>query len=277
MTSTLTHHLNDARRYALLSAEEEQELARRWQEGADEAALERLIGSHLRLVIKIAKGFQGYGVPLEDLIAEGKVGLMQAAHKFEPARQFRFSTYAMWWIRAALLEHVMRASSLVRLGTTAAQKKLFFNLRRLKAANDEFGYGDLPPETVSAIAQELDVSEDEVVEMNRRLSAVDRSLNAPVGEGDGEGLDFLVDETEDPEAVLLAEDETARRRRRLHDALQTLKPREREIVTERRLKEDRPTLQILSERYGVSRERIRQIETNAVQKLSKTLLAQDAA
>ena len=228
-------------------------------------------------MIKIAKGFQGYGVPLEDLIAEGKVGLMQAAHKFEPARKFRFSTYAMWWIRASLLEHVMRASSMVRLGTTAAQKKLFFNLRRLKAANDEFGVGDLPPETVLAIARELDVSEDEVVEMNRRLSAVDRSLNAPVGEGDSEGLDFLVDDADDPEAVLMAEDETAKRRARLQAALQTLKPREREIVTARRLTEDRPTLQILSERYGVSRERIRQIEDNAVQKLSKTLLQQTAA
>ena len=277
MTSTLTRHLNEARKYTLLTADEEQDLALRWQDEGDEAALERLIGSHLRLVIKIAKGFQGYGVPLEDLIAEGKVGLMQAAHKFEPARKFRFSTYAMWWIRASLLEHVMRASSMVRLGTTAAQKKLFFNLRRLKAANDEFGVGDLPPETVLAIARELDVSEDEVVEMNRRLSAVDRSLNAPVGEGDSEGLDFLVDDADDPEAVLMAEDETAKRRARLQAALQTLKPREREIVTARRLTEDRPTLQILSERYGVSRERIRQIEDNAVQKLSKTLLQQTAA
>lgn len=277
MTSTLTFYLNEARKYALLTPEEEQDLARRWQDAGDEEAVERLIGSHLRLVISIAKGFGSYGVPLEDLIAEGKVGLMQAARKFEPARKFRFSTYAMWWIRAALLEHVMRASSLVRLGTTAAQKKLFFNLRRLKAANDEFGFGDLAPETVSAIAQELDVSDDEVIEMNRRLSAVDRSLNAPVGEGDSEGLDFLVDEADDPEAVMLAEDEMARRRTQLHDALLTLKPREREIVTERRLTEDRPTLQMLSERYGVSRERIRQIEANAVQKLSKTLLEQAAA
>jgi RNA polymerase sigma-32 factor len=269
----LTHLLAEAKRFPMLSPEREQDLARAWRDHGDEAALRDLVGSHLRLVIKIARGFAGYGLPILDLIAEGNVGLMQAAQKFDPYRGFRFATYAMWWIRAAVQEHILHSTSLVKMGTTAAQKKLFFNLRRMKGQLERREQGDLSPEWAETIAAELGVPEEDVVEMNRRMSGGDRSLNMTMtDDGETEWVDRLVDERPNQEFLLAEADELAQRRKLLGEALTRLNEREREIVIERRLRDEPLTLEDLSRRFHVSRERIRQLEVRAVEKLRKAML-----
>jgi len=278
LESSLVRFVEEAKRYPMLSPEREQKIAYAWRDRGDRQALDELIGSHLRLVVKLARGFAGYGLPLADLVAEGNVGLMQAAEKFDPDRGFRFATYAMWWIRAAIQEYILHSWSLVKIGTTAAQKKLFFNLRRLKARLQEFEQGDLLPETVASIAKDLDVPESEVVEMNRRLSGPDNSLNAMMGgEADSEWLELLPDERPSQELLIGDLEEGRRRRDLLGAALKKLNPREREIVVERRLKDEPATLEELSHRYAVSRERIRQIEVRAVEKLQKAVVAANAS
>jgi RNA polymerase sigma-32 factor len=270
----LTHLLADAKRFPMLSPEREQKLAQAWRNDGDKAALRELVGAHLRLVIKIARGFAGYGLPVSDLVAEGNVGLMQAAQKFDPDRGFRFATYAMWWIRAAIQEYILHSTSIVKMGTTAAQKKLFFNLRQLKGRLEQFEAGDLSPESVAMIAAELDVPEKDVVEMNRRMSAADGSLNVTLTEdGEAEWLDRLVDEGPSQETVLAEADEMAQRRKLLGEAMARLNAREREILVERRLRDEPLTLEDLSRRFHVSRERIRQLEVRAVDKLRKGMLA----
>jgi RNA polymerase sigma-32 factor len=269
----LTHLLAEAKQFPMLSPEREQDLARAWRDHGDEAALRDLVGSHLRLVIKIARGFAGYGLPILDLIAEGNVGLMQAAQKFDPYRGFRFATYAMWWIRAAIQEHIIHSTSLVKMGTTAAQKKLFFNLRRMKGRFERREQGGLSLEWAETIAAELGVPEVDVVEMNRRMSGGDRSLNVTMtDDGDTEWVDRLVDERPNQEFLLAEADEMAQRRKLLGEALTRLNEREREIVIERRLRDEPLTLEDLSRRFHVSRERIRQLEVRAVDKLSKAML-----
>jgi RNA polymerase sigma-32 factor len=269
----LERYLKEVARYPLLDVESERALAERWRDHQDEAAARALIGSHLRLVVKIARGFRGYGLPFNDLIAEGNVGLVQALAKFDPERGFRFATYAMWWIRAAIQEFVLHNRSLVKMGTTAAQKKLFFNLRRLKSQLGEIGEGDLPPAAVVKIAEELDVTKDDVVQMNRRLAASDHSLAAPVSaDGDREWQDTLVAEDDDQETVLAEASELAWRRGLLAEGLQVLNERERHILAERRLKDEPKTLEDLSQIYGVSRERVRQIEARAFEKLRHAML-----
>jgi RNA polymerase sigma-32 factor len=271
--NTLTHYLAETKRFPMLAPEQEQELALAWRDRRDTEALRQLVGSHLRLVIKIARGFSGYGLPIADLIAEGNVGLMQAAEKFDPDRGFRFATYAMWWIRAAIQEYILHSWSLVKMGTTAAQKKLFFNLRKLKGRMQELEQGDLSPETVRAIAEELDVPASEVVEMNRRLAGADSSLNATVGvEEDSQWLDLLKDDRPTQETVVAEADELKLRRKLLGDALDTLNDRERRILLERRLADDPTTLEELSREFDVSRERVRQIEVRAFEKLQKAVL-----
>jgi RNA polymerase sigma-32 factor len=270
----LEHYLQEALRFPLLDPDEERALAERWRDSQDPEAAQLLLGSHLRLVFKIARGFRGYGLPLGELVAEGNVGLMQALSKFEPDRGFRFATYAMWWIRAAIQEYVLHNRSLVKMGTTAAQKRLFFNLRRIKGELGEFGDGDLPAEVVTNIAEELSVTEDEVTEMNRRLAASDQSLSAPMGaDEDTQWQDMLVAERPDQETVLAEESELTWRRGLLDKGMQVLNERERHILSERRLSEGPKTLEDLSQIYGVSRERIRQIEARAFEKLQKAMLA----
>ena len=274
LSDGLDWYLEQARRFPMLSAEEERRLAERWKSDRDEAAAKQLLGSHLRLVVKIARGFGGYGLPLGDLIAEGAVGLTQALDKFEPERGFRFSTYAMWWIRAAIQEYVLHNRSLVKMGTTAAQKKLFFNLRRLKSQLGEVGEGDLSPTAVARIAEELEVDAEEVIEMDRRLAGRDQSLTAPMrADGEAEWQDLLVAEGQDQESLVAEASELSWRRDLLAVGLRTLSDRERHILTERRLKDDQMTLEGLSQVYGVSRERVRQIEVRAFARLQKAMLA----
>jgi RNA polymerase sigma-32 factor len=271
--SSLVRLVEEAKRFPMLTQEREHELAIAWSTQRDRAALEQLLGSHLRLVVKIARGFGGYGLPLADLVAEGNVGLMQAAEKFDPERGFRFATYAMWWVRAAIQEYILHSWSLVKMGTTAAQKKLFFNLRKLKGRMEEFEQGDLSPEAVAAIATELDVPAAEVIEMNRRLAGGDNSLNAMLGkDSDSEWLEMLPDEGPSQETMLGDLEELRRQRALLGTALEKLNPRERAILLERRLAEEPATLEELSHRYAVSRERIRQIEVRAFEKLQKAVL-----
>ncbi len=274
----LTHYLEETKNFPMLSPDRERELAVAWRERRDRKALQELVGSHLRLVVKIARGFGGYGLPVEDLIAEGNVGLMQAAEKFDPNRGFRFATYAMWWIRAAIQEYILHSWSLVKMGTTAAQKKLFFNLRKLKGQLQELEQGDLSPEAVKKIATQLDVPAGEVIEMNRRLAAADSSLNVMIGaEGESEWMDLLADDRPSQEAIVVDADERSRRRRLLDAALAGLNDRERRILLERRLSEDPVTLEALSHEFDVSRERVRQIEVRAFEKLQKAVLAAAAA
>jgi RNA polymerase sigma-32 factor len=270
---SLSRYLQDIRRYPMLSPDEEYRLAKQYRESADERAAERLVTSHLRLVAKIAMGYRGYGLPLGELIGEGNVGMMLAVQRFDPDRGFRLATYAMWWIRAAIQEYILHSWSLVKIGTTAAQKKLFFNLRRLKSHLRAFEDGDLAPEIVAAIAKRLGVSNGEVISMNRRLASPDHSLNAPMRvDGDGEWQDRLVDERDDQEVELARREERGTRRHLLADALMTLNTRERSILIERRLRESPVTLEDLSQRYGISRERVRQIEVRAFEKLQKSVM-----
>jgi RNA polymerase sigma-32 factor len=268
----LGRYLQEIRKFPMLEAEEEFMLAKRWREHDDPEAAHKLVTSHLRLVAKIAMGYRGYGLPLSELISEGNVGMMQAVKRFDPDRGFRLATYAMWWIRAAIQEYILHSWSLVKIGTTAAQKKLFFNLRKLKGQMRAIDEGDLPPETVRRIAEKLDVPEQDVVTMNRRLSGPDHSLNAPLrADGDGEWQDWLVDEQEDQETRLARTQEFKQRSALLRDAMTGLNQRERHILTERRLREDPATLEELSQDYGISRERVRQIEVRAFEKLQKAI------
>ena len=231
-----------------------------------------MVTSHLRLVSKIASGYRGYGLPLAELISEGNIGLMQAVKRFDPERGFRLATYAMWWIRASIQEYILHSWSLVKIGTTAAQKKLFFNLRKLKGQIEAFEEGDLTPEHTTEIAERLNVSEAEVTSMNRRLAGTDHSLNAPLrAETDGEWIDWLADDSESQEFQLAESEEYSMRQGMLQDALQILNERERHILTERRLQEDPTTLEDLSKVYGISRERVRQIEVRAFEKLQKAI------
>ena len=271
----LNRYLSEIKKFPILAPEEEYMLAKRWREHDDTEAAAKLVNSHLRLVAKIAMGYRGYGLPVSELISEGNIGLMQGVKKFEPDRGFRLATYAMWWIRASIQEFILRSWSLVKMGTTAAQKKLFFNLRRMKNQIEAFEEGDLKPADVAKIAKDLGVTEDEVVSMNRRMGmGGDTSLNAPLRDTEGEGQwqDFLVD-TGPLQDELIAEDEETRvRHDLLMDALETLNDREKHILAERRLAEDPKTLEELSQVYGVSRERIRQIEVRAFEKLQAALI-----
>lgn len=264
----VARYLREIWRFPVLTAEEEYMLAQRWREHGDVDAAHKLVTSHLRLVAKIAMKYRGYGLPVADLLSEGNIGLMKAVKKFEPERGFRLATYAIWWIKAAMTEYVLRSWSLVRMGTMAAQKKMFFNLRRLKSRLEILDNGDISVDDARALAKRLDVSEDEIVDMNRRISSRDASLNTPLGEEEGmEFQDTLVDDSPSPEAIAIRGDEASRRRRLLVDALKTLNERERHIFVERRLKEDPVTLEELGQHYGISRERVRQLEARAFEKI----------
>jgi RNA polymerase sigma-32 factor len=268
----LSRYLQEIRKFPMLAPEEEFDLAKRWREEGDVNAAHTLVTSHLRLVAKIAMGYRGYGLPLGELISEGNLGMMQAVKRFDPDRGFRLATYAMWWIRAAMQEYILHSWSLVKMGTTAAQKKLFFNLRKLKGQMQAIDEGDMHPEHVAKIATRLRVSEEEVVNMNRRLASPDHSLNAPMRkDGEGEWQDWLVDDEEDQEIRLGDAQELNDRRRLLAGAMQVLTDRERHILEERRLRESPATLEHLSRHYGISRERVRQIEVRAFEKLQKSV------
>jgi RNA polymerase sigma-32 factor len=275
--SGLSRYLAEIRRFPMLEQEEEYVLAKAWREHGDVASAHRLVTSHLRLVAKIAMGYRGYGLPMNEIISEGNVGLMQAVKRFDPERGFRLATYAMWWIRAAIQEYILHSWSLVKMGTTAAQKKLFFNLRRLKSQMQAIDDGDLAPEQVRKIADHLQVTEQDVVNMNRRLDGPDHSLNASLrAEGETEWQDWLVDETQSQEQTLADEDELDHRRSLLARAMHVLNERERHILAERRLKDEPLTLEALSQHYGISRERVRQIEVRAFEKLQRAVKSYEA-
>jgi RNA polymerase sigma-32 factor len=271
----LSRYLQDIRKFPMLQPEQELALAKAWRDDGDEQAAHQLVTSHLRLVAKIAMGYRGYGLPVGELISEGNVGMMQAVKRFDPDRGFRLATYAMWWIRAAIQEYILHSWSLVKMGTTAAQKKLFFNLRRLKGQMAALEEGDLSPEVVAKIAHSLAVPEADVVSMNRRLSAPDNSLNAPVrADSEGEWQDWLVDDSESQEDELAERQDMSNRKALLATALKTLNERERHILIERRLKDEPTTLEELSQQYNISRERVRQIEVRAFEKLQKSMKQQ---
>jgi RNA polymerase sigma-32 factor len=273
----LSRYLQEIRKFPMLTPEEELSLSHAWRDREDMDAAHKLVTSHLRLVAKIAMGYRGYGLPVGELISEGNVGMMQAVKRFDPDRGFRLATYAMWWIRAAIQEYILHSWSLVKMGTTAAQKKLFFNLRRLKGQMQAIEDGDLRPEHVAKIATTLGVPEQDVVSMNRRLAAPDHSLNAPVrADSEGEWQDWLVDEGESQETELAEREELTGRKALLGGALSALNDRERHILIERRLKDNPTTLEELSQQYNISRERVRQIEVRAFEKLQKAMRMQVA-
>ena len=268
----LSRYLSEIRKFPMLEKNEEFMLARQWRDQEDTEAAERMVTSHLRLVAKIAMGYRGYGLPMAEVISEGNVGLMQAVKKFDPEKGFRLATYAMWWIRAAIQEYILRSWSLVKLGTTAAQKKLFFNLRRLKGEMRALDEGDLRPEQAQLIAEKLNVTEAEVYSMNGRMSGSDASLNIPMGtDGDMEWQDWLADDEPGQAETFANRQELDSRMELLTRAMEDLSERERHILTERRLIDEPKTLEELSDQYGVSRERIRQIEVRAFEKLQKTM------
>ena len=268
----LSRYLDEIRKFPMLQPQEEYMLAKRWREHGDSKAAHKLVTSHLRLVAKIAMGYRGYGLPIGEVVSEGNVGLMQAVKRFEPDKGFRLATYAMWWIKASIQEYILRSWSLVKMGTTANQKKLFFNLRKAKSSISALEEGDLRPDQVKVIATKLGVEEQDVIDMNRRLGG-DASLNAPLREdGDGEWQDWLADDSDSQEAVLARAEETDNRRLALTRALGVLNERERVIFEERRLKDDPITLEELAERFGVSRERVRQIEVRAFEKVQDAVV-----
>ena len=271
----LSRYLSEIRKFPMLAKDEEFMLAKRWQEHEDPEAAHRLVTSHLRLVAKIAMGYRGYGLPIGEVISEGNVGLMQAVKKFDPDKGFRLATYAMWWIRASIQEYILRSWSLVKMGTTAAQKKLFFNLRKAKSEISALQEGDLHPDQVSTIATKLGVLDEEVISMNRRLSGGDASLNSPMrADSESEWQDWLVDDkTPSQETVVADDQEKSIRMSLLEEAMTELTDRERHILTERRLKDEPTTLEELASQYGVSRERVRQIEVRAFEKLQKSMKA----
>ncbi len=272
---SLSRYLAEIRRFPMLAKDEEYMLAKRFAEHQDPEAAQRLVTSHLRLVAKIAMGYRGYGLPIGEVISEGNVGLMQAVKRFDPEKGFRLATYAMWWIKAAIQEYILRSWSLVKIGTTAAQKKLFFNLRKIKGQIDAIEDGDLRPDQVKLIADKLGVEQDDVVQMNRRMSGGEASLNAPLGnleESGGEWQDWLVDDNAiNAEQKLASEGEFGLRLSLLERAMETLNERERQIIAERRLKDEPATLEELSKEFGVSRERVRQIEARAFEKLQQAM------
>jgi RNA polymerase sigma-32 factor len=276
--SGLSRYLDEIRRFPMLEPQEEYMLAKSWREHGDRDAAHRLVTSHLRLVAKIAMGYRGYGLPISEIVSEGNVGLMQAVKRFEPEKGFRLATYAMWWIKASIQEYILRSWSLVKMGTTANQKKLFFNLRKAKSKISALEEGDMRPDQVKLIAKRLGVPEQDVIEMNRRLGG-DASLNAPIREdGDaGEWQDWLVDESASQESRLMADEQADNRRTALHDALGVLNDRERRIFEARRLADDPITLEELAEEFGVSRERVRQIEVRAFEKVQKAVKNKVAA
>ena len=268
----LSRYLSEIRKFPMLEKGEEFMLAKRWQQHEDPDAAEKMVTSHLRLVAKIAMGYRGYGLPMAEVISEGNVGLMQAVKKFDPDKGFRLATYAMWWIRAAIQEYILRSWSLVKLGTTAAQKKLFFNLRRIKGEIAALEEGDLKPDQVKEIAERLNVSEKDVISMNGRMSASDASLNVPMGQdGDMEWQDWLSDDEPNQAQEYATRQEFDARMELLTAAMEDLNERERHILTERRLSDEPKTLEDLSQVYNVSRERIRQIEVRAFEKLQKAM------
>jgi RNA polymerase sigma-32 factor len=274
----LTRYLEEIRRFPMLEPQEEYMLAKRWREHGDREAAHKLVTSHLRLVAKLAMGYRGYGLPISEVISEGNVGLMQAVKRFEPERGFRLATYAMWWIKASIQEYILRSWSLVKMGTTANQKKLFFNLRKAKSKISALQEGDLRPDQVRLIAKRLGVTEQDVVDMNRRLGG-DASLNAPIREDgeSGEWQDWLADDSESQETVMAAHEELDNRRQALSDALGVLNDRERRIFEARRLADDPVTLEDLASEFGVSRERVRQIEVRAFEKVQKAVKNRVAA
>ncbi|WP_428248873.1 RNA polymerase sigma factor RpoH [Ferrovibrio sp.] len=270
----LSRYLSEIRRFPMLEQEEEFMLAKAWRERGDVDSAHKLVTSHLRLVAKIAMGYRGYGLPLGELIAEGNIGMMQAVKRYDPDRGFRLSTYAMWWIRASMQEYILRSWSLVKIGTTAAQKKLFFNLRRMRGQLKAIDGGQLTPEQVETIAKQLDVAREDVIAMDRRLAAPDSSLNAPLRgdeEGDAQWQDWLVDETPSQETRLADGQESGLRHKLLIDAMASLNERERDILVQRRLVDEPATLEDLSARYSISRERVRQIEVRAFEKVQKAV------
>src|SRR5215211_908477 len=269
--SGVPRYLEEIRWFPMLEPREEYMLAKSWREHGDHDAAHKLVTSHLRLVAKIAMGYRGYGLPISEVVSEGNVGLMQAVKRFEPDKGFRLDTYAMWWIKAAIQEYILRSWSLVKMGTTANQKKLFFNLRKAKGRISALEEGDLRPDQVKQIATQLGVTEQDVVDMNRRLGG-DASLNAPLREeGEGEWQDWLVDDSASQEQILAAEEEGQNRLQALRDALSVLNPRERRIFDARRLADDPMTLEELSTEFGVSRERVRQIEVRAFEKIQEAV------
>jgi RNA polymerase sigma-32 factor len=271
--SGLAHYLNEIRRFPMLEPDQEYMLAKRWREHADPDAAHQLVTSHLRLVAKIAMGYRGYGLPISEVVSEGNVGLMQAVKRFEPDKGFRLATYAMWWIRASIQEYILRSWSLVKMGTTASQKKLFFNLRKMKSQISALDEGDMRPDQVKKIAHRLGVTEQDVVDMNRRMSG-DASLNAPLREeGEGEWQDWLVDDSTSQENSLLEREESDNRLGALHVALGVLNDRERRIFEARRLTDDPMTLEALSDEFDISRERVRQIEVRAFEKVQSAVKA----
>jgi RNA polymerase sigma-32 factor len=269
--SGLARYLNQIRRFPMLEPQEEYMLAKRWREHEDPDAAHKLVTSHLRLVAKIAMGYRGYGLPISEVVSEGNVGLMQAVKRFEPDKGFRLATYAMWWIRASIQEYILRSWSLVKMGTTASQKKLFFNLRRAKSQISALEDGDMRPDQVKVIAHRLGVSEQDVIDMNRRMSG-DASLNTPLREeSEGEWQDWLVDDGASQENTLADREESNNRLDALHNALGVLNPRERRIFEARRLADDPMTLEALSDEFGISRERVRQIEVRAFEKIQSAV------
>ncbi len=274
--SGLARYLNQIRRFPMLEPQEEYMLAKRWREHQDPEAAHKLVTSHLRLVAKIAMGYRGYGLPISEVVSEGNVGLMQAVKRFEPDKGFRLATYAMWWIRAAIQEYILRSWSLVKMGTTANQKKLFFNLRRAKSQISALDEGDMRPDQVKTIARRLGVTEQDVVDMNRRMAG-DASLNSPLrDQSEGEWQDWLVDDSASQESTLVEREEAGNRLHALHDALGVLNARERRIFEARRLADDPMTLEALSEEFGISRERVRQIEVRAFEKVQSAVKARIA-
>ncbi|HEY0265966.1 MAG TPA: RNA polymerase sigma factor RpoH [Rhizomicrobium sp.] len=270
----LSRYLSEIRKFPLLSPEDEFMFAKRWKEHEDPEAARKLVTSHLRLVAKIAMGYRGYGLPVSEIVSEGNVGLMQAVKRFDPDKGFRLATYAMWWIRASIQEYVLRSWSMVKMGTTAAQKKLFFNLRKAKNNIGAIEEGDLTPEHVATLSDQLGVTATEVTEMNRRLSGGDASLNAPLrAEGESEWQDWLADDTVDQETRLAEREELGDRHNLLVGAMKDLTERERDIIQARRLQDEPATLEELSQKYGVSRERVRQIEVRAFEKLQRGMKA----
>ena len=268
----VSQYLREIRQFPMLEPDEEFMLAKRWREHEDSDAAHQLVTSHLRLVAKIAMGYRGYGLPVGELISEGNVGLMQAVKRFDPDRGFRLATYAMWWIRASIQEYILHSWSLVKMGTTAAQKKLFFNLRKIKGKLEAIDDGDLSPENVEYIASALNVPERDVISMNRRMLGPDQSLNAPVREeGGGEWQDWLESPETDQESTVLESEELAHRSAQLMRSMEVLNEREKHILSERRLKDEPATLEQLSKVYGISRERVRQIEARAFEKLQKAM------
>ena len=269
----LSKYLAQIKKFPMLSAEEEYMLAKSWQNRGDLKSAQKLVTSHLRLVAKMAMGYRGYGLPVSELVSEGNIGLMKAVKKFDPEKGFRLATYAMWWIKASMQEYILRSWSLVKMGTTTAQKKLFFNLKKIKNQLSTFTSGDLKPEHVDEISKKLNVKKEEVVSMNRRLHGKEKSLNAPIKNEDGsEWQDWIVDDNLDQELKFSQEQEFNQRKKLMNDSIDILNPREKEILVARKLSENVATLEELSKKHKVSRERIRQIETKAFEKLQKAML-----